>query len=71
MRQVINRQLTGRYAIIKIFPFIHALKVELRETFINEKKETITECRWRLATDKDILDLGILTTGECHNYQPS
>lgn len=27
MRQVISQNLTGRYAIIKIFPFIHALKV--------------------------------------------
>lgn len=25
MRQVISQNLTGRYAIIKIFPFIHAL----------------------------------------------
>lgn len=35
MRQVISQNLTGRYAIIKIFPFIHALKVEVSEKFID------------------------------------
>lgn len=64
MRQVISQNLTGRYAIIKVFPFIHALKVEVCETFINENKESSKECRWRLASDKDILDLRIQTTGE-------
>ena len=33
MKQVIKQQLTGRFAIIKVFPFIHALKVEVCETF--------------------------------------
>lgn len=56
MRQVISQNLTGRYAIIKIFPFIHALKVEVSEKFIDEQKNELTECRWRLATDKDVLD---------------
>ena len=37
MRQVISQNLTGRYAIIKIFPFIHALKVEVSEKFIDEQ----------------------------------
>lgn len=64
MRQVISRNLTGRYAIIKIFPFIHALKVEVSEKFIDEQKNELTECRWRLATDKDVLDLRIPMTGE-------
>lgn len=68
MRQVISQNLTGRYAIIKIFPFIHALKVEVCETFINESKEHHTECRWRLASDKDILDLRIQTTGESQTF---
>lgn len=64
MRQVISQNLTGRYAIIKIFPFIHALKVEVSEKFIDEQKNELTECRWRLATDKDVLDLRIPMTGE-------
>ena len=38
MRQVISQNLTWRYAIIKIFPFIHALKVEVSEKFIDEQK---------------------------------
>lgn len=46
MRQVISQNLTGRYAIIKIFPFIHALKVEVSEKFIDEQKNELTECRW-------------------------
>lgn len=64
MRQVISQNLTGRYAIIKIFPFIHALKVEVSEKFIDEQKNELTECRWRLATDKDVLDLRIPMKGE-------
>lgn len=64
MRQVISQNLTGRYAIIKIFPFIHALKVEVSEKFIDEQKNELTEYRWRLATDKDVLDLRIPMTGE-------
>lgn len=64
MKQVIKQELTGRFVIIKVFPFIHALKVEVCETFINESKENSKECRWRLASDKDILDLRIQTTGE-------
>lgn len=68
MRQVISQNLTGRYAIIKIFPFIHALKVEVCETFINESKEHHTECSWRLASDKDILNLRIQTTGESQTF---
>ena len=51
MKQVIKQELTGRFAIIKVFPFIHALKVEVCETFINENKENSKECRWRLASD--------------------
>lgn len=62
MRQVISQNLTGRYAIIKIFPFIHALKVEVSEKFIDEQKNELTECRWR--PDKDVLDLRIPMTGE-------
>lgn len=42
MRQVISQNLTGRYAIIKIFPFIHALKVEVSEKFIDEQKNELT-----------------------------
>lgn len=41
MRQVISQNLTGRYAIIKIFPFIHALKVEVSEKFIDEQKNEL------------------------------
>lgn len=66
MRQVISQNLTGRYAIIKIFPFIYALKVEVSEKFIDEQENEMTECRWRLATDKDVLDLRIPMTGENH-----
>ena len=64
LKKKISQNLTGRYAIIKIFPFIHALKVEVSEKFIDEQKNELTECRWRLATDKDVLDLRIPMTGE-------
>ncbi len=59
MRQITSRQTTGRYAVVKIFPFIHAVKVEVKETFIDESKNTVTEYRWRLASDKDILELSV------------
>lgn len=59
MRQITNQQLTGRFAVVKVFPYIHALKVEIRETYIDENKEISVDHSWRLATDKDILDLQI------------
>lgn len=39
MRQVISQNLTGRYAIIKIFPFIHALKVEVNENSSTNRRK--------------------------------
>ena len=47
--------------MVKIFPFIHAVKVEVKETFIDEAKTVYTECRWRLASDQDILELSVPT----------
>ena len=61
MRQKTACQTTGRYAVVKIFPFIHAVKVEVKETFIDEAKTVYTECRWRLASDQDILELSVPT----------
>lgn len=54
-------QTTGRYAVVKIFPFIHAVKVEVKETYIDESKNVYDEYRWRLASDKDILELSVPT----------
>lgn len=62
MRQVISQTLTGRYAIVKVFPYVHALKVEILQN-IKTEGETLQETTWRLATDKDIIDLGIATVG--------
>ncbi len=56
-----SQQTTGRYAVVKIFPFIHAVKVEVKETYIDEKKEVYTDYFWRLASDKDILELSVPT----------
>ncbi len=56
-----SRQTTGRYAVVKIFPFIHAVKVEVKETYIDEGKKTSIEYSWRLASDKDILELSVPT----------
>lgn len=54
-----NQRLTGRYAIVKIFPCIHALKVEVQETYVDDDGATSSETSWHLASDKDILELNI------------
>ncbi len=59
MRQVTNQRLTGRYAIVKVFPHIHALKVEVEQLFLDEDTRQTSETFWRLASDKDILELNI------------
>ncbi len=59
MQQVTNQRLTGRYAVVKIFPHIHALKVEVQQTFYDEDNTNATDTFWRLASDKDILELNI------------
>lgn len=59
MRQVTNQRLTGRYAIVKVFPHIHALKVEVEQLFLDEDTQQTSETFWRLASDKDILELNI------------
>lgn len=62
MQQVEDQKLSGRYAIIKIFPGIYALKVEV----INQVKSddgTTSTTEWRLASDKDVIELGVPMVG--------
>lgn len=66
MRQVTKQRLTGRYAIVKVFPHLHALKVEVEQTFIDEDNAQTTDTFWRLASDKDILQLNI-PVAKCHS----
>ncbi len=61
MREMTARRRTGRYAVVKVFPFVHAVKVEVEETFVDEHKQVYSECRWRLASDQDMLDLAVPT----------
>ena len=63
-QQVTASKTTGRYAIVKIFPFVHAVKVEVEETFVDEGQNVCTERHWRLASDKDILELSVPTMAQ-------
>lgn len=65
MRQVTHQRLTGRYAIVKVFPHLHALKVEVEQTFIDEDSTQTADTFWRLASDKDVLDLN-LPVAKCY-----
>jgi hypothetical protein len=57
--QTIRQQLTGAYAIVKIFPSVYALKVEETTVISDSKGNSQSESGWRLATDRDILELDI------------
>lgn len=65
MHKVTSQHLTGRYAIVKIFPHVHALKVEVEQTYIDEDGATGKDTFWRLASDQDILNLNI-PVATCH-----
>lgn len=65
MRQVTQQRLTGRYAIVKVFPHLHALKVEVEQTFVDEDNAQTHDILWRLASDKDVLELN-LPVAKCY-----
>lgn len=67
MQQVTDEQLTGRYAIVKILPGVYALKVEVFESVKSDDGTTaITD--WRLASDKDVIELGIPMVGRSPQF---
>lgn len=65
MQQVTDEQLTGRYAIVKILPGVYALKVEVFES-VDAGTTAITD--WRLASDKDVIELGIPMVGRSPQF---